>query len=295
MLGAVRDDAQQRDPRGHLLGRRGDRARGVHRDVLRAVGAAHHHRPGRGAAAAVAAGTVDQGRRAFQHGLAAGAARAGVPPRRGARADRRGGLQQRDPVDQAAPGGVPGGDGRDRRFRPFLVRVRGRPAVRRHLRGGPAGHAHGLHPAQRAAALRGLRPGRGHLPAGRAARPARPVARLWLEGVVRDLGRRPAGARHPARGRPWVPLSGGVGDAAGGREQEGRLPARLLGRVLGRAVRVERGRGLLACGRVRRRRWRVRARVRARALLGRLAAADGGGGAGSPGLPDGREPGLVPG
>ena len=146
-----------------------DGARGVHRDVLRAVGAAHVHRPGRGAAAAVASGTVDQGRRAFQHGVAAGAARAGVPPGRGARADRRGGLQQRDPVDQAAPGGVPGGDGRDRRVRPFVVRVRGRPAVRRHLRGRPAGDAHGLHPAQRAAAVRGCRARRGHLPAGGAA------------------------------------------------------------------------------------------------------------------------------
>ena len=62
------------------------------------------------------------------------AARAGVPPRRGARPHRRGGLQQRDPVDQASPGGVPRRDGRGRGDRPRVVRLRRRPAVRRHLR-----------------------------------------------------------------------------------------------------------------------------------------------------------------
>ena len=100
----------------------------------------------------------------------------------------------------------------------------------------------------------GLPPYEGSVPDAVISRLAELPALLdqWLDErleLVRDLGCRPAGARHPARGRPWVPLPGGLGDAAGGREQEGRLPARLLGRVLGRAVRVERGRGLLAARR----------------------------------------------
>ena len=78
----------------------------------------------------------------------------------------------------------------------------------------------------------------------------RSSSRLSSGERIRDVDCRPAGARYFARGRAWLALSGGLGDAAGGREQEGRLPAALLGRVLGGAVRVERGRGLLARGRV---------------------------------------------
>ena len=44
-------------------------------------------------------------------------------------------------VDQAASGGVPGRDGGGRRDRPGRVRVRRRPAVRRHLRRPPGRHA----------------------------------------------------------------------------------------------------------------------------------------------------------
>ena len=44
--------------------------------------------------------------------------RAGVPPGRGARPVRRGGVQQRDSVGQAASGSVPGGDAGGRRDRP---------------------------------------------------------------------------------------------------------------------------------------------------------------------------------
>ena len=78
-------------------------------------------------------GRRDQGRRAVEHDLAARVARGVLRARRRARPDRRRRLHQRDPVDEAVAAGVPGRDGGGRRHRPGAVRVRRRPALRRHL------------------------------------------------------------------------------------------------------------------------------------------------------------------
>ena len=102
--------------------------------VPRVLGAAHRHRPRR--AAAVPAGCAADGLQVgvlsntvWPRGLARGVLRA----RRRPRPDRRRGLHQRDPVDQAVARGVPRRDGGGRRRRPGALRLRRRPALRRHL------------------------------------------------------------------------------------------------------------------------------------------------------------------
>ena len=75
---------------------------------------------------------------------------------------------------------------------PAVVRVRRRPALRRHPRGQERGHARRPHHELRRPRLRGRRAGRGHHPAGRTARPHRPlvlsrdfcrsVGAAWLSG-----------------------------------------------------------------------------------------------------------------
>ena len=181
--------------------------RGRLRRPRRRVGARDVHRPGRGRRAGRAAGADDPGRRAVQHRLDPRPPPADLRPRRGRPPHRRGRLHERDPVDQAASGGVPGGDGGGRGDRSGPVRVRRRPAVRRHLRRPPGRHARGPGAAQRHPGCptwtHAGRAGRGH-PA-----PDRPAA-AWStagpasaapSGTCADRARRPGARsrRTPAR------------------------------------------------------------------------------------------------
>ena len=81
------------------------------------VGAAHLDRPRSRAHAARPEGARAADRLALQHLVDQGAPRIRAGARRHPRSLRRCGLLQRDPVDQAPPGGVPGGDGGHRRDR----------------------------------------------------------------------------------------------------------------------------------------------------------------------------------
>ena len=145
--GRPEDDPRQRDARRHLRAGRADPRRGAADGVPRVLGAAHAHRPRRAGAVPPAARGRDQGRRAVQHGVAARLARGVLRARRGARPHRRRGLHQRGAVDQAAPRGVPRRDGGGRRRGPGAVRLRRRPALRRHLGRRAGRHADDPHAA----------------------------------------------------------------------------------------------------------------------------------------------------
>ncbi len=179
-------DHQQSSTVADLFSRGRARARpGPADGVLRVLGAAHAHRPGGRSAVRGAARRRDQGRRALQHDLAARVARGLLPSRRRARPHRRRRLHERDPVDEAVPARLPGGDGRGRRDRPEPLRVRRGPALRRRLGRAERRAAGDPRPAQRHPADPD-RPHRGH--AGRRRPPA-----------GRDPGRpRRLGLRPPA-------------------------------------------------------------------------------------------------
>ncbi|CAA9350583.1 MAG: HAD-superfamily hydrolase, subfamily IA, variant 1, partial [uncultured Nocardioidaceae bacterium] len=148
--------------------------------VPRVLGAPHRHRSGRRRAAHPPAGRRAPDRRAVEHRVAAQLARGLLPPRRRPGAPRRRRVHQRGAVDQAVPRGLPGRGPRRRRRRPGAVRLRRRPALRRHLGGCAGGDAHDpraalRHPGGAARALGGGA-GRGRPPPRGGVRRRAPVA-----------------------------------------------------------------------------------------------------------------------